>query len=184
MTEMGFSTKAQAALFEIGKADDWGLDASAFELPPADALPKTPDDQAVAEIKLDLAILKYARFARGGRLNPQEISELFDQAPPLRDPKTVLSEIVAETGAGSISSVAPSQARAVRPPAPGAAQGAGYGRGGGAKPAENDKDIRRLIINMERWRWMPEDLGPRLCVEQFAGVHAVRGQGWEADLRR
>ena len=28
---------------------------------------------------------------------------------------------------------------------------------GRAKPA--DKDIKRLIINMERWRWMPEELG-------------------------
>ena len=39
MTEMGFSAKGQAALFEIEKADDWGLDAAAFELPAADALP-------------------------------------------------------------------------------------------------------------------------------------------------
>ena len=31
--------------------------------------------------------------------------------------------------------------------------------GDGAKPAGSDKDIKRLIINMERWRWMPEDLG-------------------------
>jgi hypothetical protein len=62
----GLSARGQAALFEIGKADDWGLDAAAFDLPPAGALPTTPDDQANAEIKLDLAILKYARFARGG----------------------------------------------------------------------------------------------------------------------
>ena len=27
VTEMGFSARGQAALFEIGKADDWGLDA-------------------------------------------------------------------------------------------------------------------------------------------------------------
>jgi len=67
MTEMGFSAKGQAALFEIGNADDWGLDASAFDLPPANALPKTPEDQALTEIKLDLAIMKYARFARGGQ---------------------------------------------------------------------------------------------------------------------
>ncbi len=75
VTEMGFSARGQAALFEIGKADDWGLDAAAFDLPPAGGLPTTPEDQATAEIKLDLAILKYARFARGGRFNPSEISE-------------------------------------------------------------------------------------------------------------
>jgi L,D-transpeptidase YcbB len=27
------------------------------------------------------------------------------------------------------------------------------------KPADNERDIRRLVINMERWRWMPENLG-------------------------
>ena len=95
MTEMGLSAKGQSALFEIEKADDWGLAAAAFELPPAGELPASPRAQATAEIKLDRAILKYARFARGGRLNPSELSDLFDQAPPVHDPKTVLSEIAA-----------------------------------------------------------------------------------------
>jgi murein L,D-transpeptidase YcbB/YkuD len=81
MTDMGLSAKGQHALFEIEKADDWGLDASAFELPPTDDLPASPEAEAIAEIKLDLAILKYARFARGGRVNPSEVSGLFDQAP-------------------------------------------------------------------------------------------------------
>jgi murein L,D-transpeptidase YcbB/YkuD len=159
MTEMGVSTKGQQALFEIGKADDWGLNASAFDLPPAGALPAKPDDQANAEIKLDLAILKYARFARGGRLNPPEISELFDQAPHLRDPKTVLSEIAdAEAPDRYLQSLHPKHEQFAR-----LRQALRKARGGdggeGAKPAANDKDIKRIVINMERWRWMPEDLG-------------------------
>jgi murein L,D-transpeptidase YcbB/YkuD len=28
-----------------------------------------------------------------------------------------------------------------------------------AKPADKERDIKRLVVNMERWRWMPEDLG-------------------------
>jgi murein L,D-transpeptidase YcbB/YkuD len=159
VTEMGFSARGQAALFEIGKADDWGLDAAAFDLPPAGALPTTPDDQANAEIKLDLAILKYARFARGGRFNPPEISELFDQAPHVRDPKAVLSEIEAAPAPDEyLQSLHPKHEqfarlrqallKARRPDGEGA-----------AKQAANDKDIKRIVINMERWRWMPEDLG-------------------------
>jgi len=89
-TEMGFSAKGQAALFGIENADDWGLDASAFELPPVGALPAKPEDQAIAEIKLDLAVLKYARFARGGRFNPPELSVLLDQTPHVRDPRLFL----------------------------------------------------------------------------------------------
>jgi murein L,D-transpeptidase YcbB/YkuD len=27
------------------------------------------------------------------------------------------------------------------------------------KPADTERDIKRLVINMERWRWMPEQLG-------------------------
>ncbi len=109
-TEMGFTARGQAAIFEIEKADDWGLDAKAFQLPSASDLPASAEAQALAEIKLDLAILKYARFARGGRLTPSNVSELFDQAPPLRDPKIVLTEIEAADGAGRISSVAAAEA--------------------------------------------------------------------------
>jgi murein L,D-transpeptidase YcbB/YkuD len=81
ITDMGLSARGQSALFEIEKADDWGLDATAFKLPPPFDLPAGPEDQASTEVTLDLAILKYARFARGGRLNPRELSAVFDQAP-------------------------------------------------------------------------------------------------------
>jgi murein L,D-transpeptidase YcbB/YkuD len=158
MTEMGFSAKGQAALFEIGKADDWGLSAASFELPPAGALPATPQAQAIAEIKLDLAILKYARFARGGRVNPSELSDKLDQAPPLRDPNTVLTEIAAASAPDAyLQSLHPKHEQFVR-----LRQALLKARGkseDGTKPAGDERDIRRLIINMERWRWMPEDLG-------------------------
>jgi murein L,D-transpeptidase YcbB/YkuD len=29
-----------------------------------------------------------------------------------------------------------------------------------AKPAVTERDIKLILLNMERWRWMPEDLGP------------------------
>ena len=115
ITDMGLSARGQSALFEIEKADDWGLDAAAFELPPASDLPTGPDDEAVTEIRLDLAILKYARFARGGRLNPRELSPVFDQAPPLHDPKTVLSEIaVARSPDAYLQSLHPKHEQFVR----------------------------------------------------------------------
>ena len=95
MTSMGFSARAQEAINEISKADDWGLSASAFELPPPGDLPDSVDEQASVEIKLQLAILKYARFACGGRIDPASLSAIIDQAPPLRDPKVVLTEIAA-----------------------------------------------------------------------------------------
>ena len=158
ITEMGFSAKGQQALFEIAQADDWGLDAASFELPPADELPAGPEAQALAEIKLDLAILKYARYARGGRFTLAKISELFDQTPPLRDPNQVLAEIaVAEAPDVYLQSLHPKHEQFQR-----LREALREARGKseeGAKPAAADKDIKRLIINMERWRWMPEELG-------------------------
>jgi murein L,D-transpeptidase YcbB/YkuD len=158
MTEMGLSEKGQSALFEIEKADDWGLAAAAFELPPAGELPASPRAQATAEIKLDLAILKYARFARGGRLNPSELSDLFDQAPPVHDPKTVLSEIAAtESPNAYLQSLHPKHEQFQRlREALLKARGSGHA---GGKPSGIAVEIERIITNMERWRWMPEDLG-------------------------
>ena len=175
ITEMGFSAKGHQALFEIEKAGDWGLDAASFELPPADALPATPEAQALAEIKLDLAILKYARFARGGRLSPSKVSELFDQTPPLRDPKTVLTEIeAADAPDAYLRSLHPKHEQFVR-----LRQALLKARGTeeeGAKPADDGKDIKRILINMERWRWMPEELGRVYVLNNSAAfmLHVIK----------
>ncbi len=152
ITEMGFSAKGQAVLFEIQKADDWGLEPKDFALPDAGALPADKTAQALAEIKLDLALLKYARFARGARHVPSEISDLFDQAPTLRAPGTVMAEVGA-TGAPDIylQSLHPDHEQFAR------LRKALREAREAEKP--NETDIRRLVINMERWRWMPEELG-------------------------
>jgi murein L,D-transpeptidase YcbB/YkuD len=152
ITEMGFSAKGQAVLFEIQKADAWGLDPNDFALPDAGTLPADETAQAVAEIKLDLAVLKYARFARGARHVPSEISDLFDQAPTLRVPGTVMAEI-GTTGAPDVylQSLHPDHEQFAR------LRTALHEAREAEKP--NETDIKRLVINMERWRWMPEELG-------------------------
>jgi murein L,D-transpeptidase YcbB/YkuD len=155
VTPMGFSAKAQAVINEIAKADEWGLSASAFQLPPAGALTDSADEQAVAEIKLQLAILKYARYARGGRANPASLSKIIDQDPPIRDPKIVLAEIsVLSTPDAYLQSLHPRHEQFHN-----LQKALVKARGGnGTKPASTG-DIQRIVINMERWRWMPEDLG-------------------------
>jgi murein L,D-transpeptidase YcbB/YkuD len=155
VTPMGFSAKAQAVINEIGDADDWGLSASAFQLPPAGELTNSADQQAIAEINLQLAILKYARYARGGRVNPASLSKIIDQDPPIRDPKTVLVEIaVSSTPDNYLQSLHPKheQFHNLR-------KALVKARGGGEDVAKKPGDTQRIVINMERWRWMPEDLG-------------------------
>jgi len=79
MTSAGLSPEAQSILGEIAKADEWGLDVGAFMVPPADYQPTTAEDQAATEIAIDLAILRYARYARGGRADPAALSKDMDQ---------------------------------------------------------------------------------------------------------
>ena len=168
VTEMGFSAKGQQVLFEIEKADAWGLDPASFILPRSDALTATPQAEAEAEIALDLAILKYARYARGGRFTPAKVSTLFDQVPPLRDPKAVLAEIAAaEAPDAYLRSLHPKHEQFVR-----LREALLKARGGGSeeeeKPAADGKDIKRILINMERWRWMPEELGSTYVLQNSA----------------
>ena len=154
MTDMGFSNEAQAAIDEIRKADDWGLSSAAFDLPSAGDLPDSVEEQAVGEIELNLAILKYARHARGGRTNPVQLSKLYGMTPTLRDPKTVMVEIAAADAPDAyLRSLHPKhdQFRRLHE----ALLKARAEAEAGAKP----RDMQRIVINMERWRWMPEDLG-------------------------
>jgi murein L,D-transpeptidase YcbB/YkuD len=158
ITTVGFSAKAQALIAEIQKAGEWGLPAEAFALPPSADLPGTVEAQAVDEIKLALAVLKYARFAKGGRVSPSRISPLFDQKPNLLDPKTVLSEAAAATDPGAyLVSLQPKQDQFERLRQT-YLKAAAAAKARGRKPA-NDATVQRLIVNMERWRWMPPELG-------------------------
>jgi murein L,D-transpeptidase YcbB/YkuD len=158
ITTVGFSARGQALIAEMQKAGEWGLPAEAFDLPPASDLPGTTEAQAVDEIKLAIAVLKYARFARGGRVSPARVSALFDQKPNLLDPKAVLSEIAASSAPGDyLTSLHPKhdQFERLRQAYLKAVAGA---KARGRKPA-GDAAVQRLIVNMERWRWMPPDLG-------------------------
>jgi murein L,D-transpeptidase YcbB/YkuD len=158
ITGMGFSARAQALIAEIQKAGDWGLPPDAFDLPPASDLPATTEDQAVDEIKLTLAALKYARFARGGRLSPSRISALLDQKPELVDPKTVLIELAGSPSPGTyLTSLHPKheQFEGLRQAL---IKAMATSKAKGRKPG-SDRVIQRLIVNMERWRWMPTNLG-------------------------
>lgn len=77
---------------ELKKADDYGLDPSAYGVP---ELPVGPSlaDQGNADVRLSIAALTYARHARGGRLDPVSLSAMLDVAPPLRDPKIIAKEL-------------------------------------------------------------------------------------------
>ena len=241
----GLTDKGKAVVAEISRAENWGLPASAFDVPHAGSGTLTAEAAADTEIQVAFAALKYARYARGGRINPANISQLMDQQPTLVPPKTVLTEIAAaEKPDAYLMSLHPKHAqfealrqmliklrggevkeevappedpalsvqlpmgRVIRPggsdpqvtllrqrlkvPAadpvaenvydetlaeavrqfqqskglrPDGIVGNGTRQvlNGGPKPVAvsqtNDSKIERILINMERWRWVPVDMG-------------------------
>jgi murein L,D-transpeptidase YcbB/YkuD len=235
----GFSPRARHALAEIRRAEDWGLSVAAFELPQLASGETRASALAAAEIKLSLAALEYARHARGGRLDPSQVSRSFDQKPTLLDPKQVLAalaatdtpgsylqglhpkhpqferlrqallrapagggrpdasaepaielpngptlrpgmehphvaflrqrlEVPARAGARDVYDDALAEAvmafqrqKGIRPADGVVSSRTRAALNGGARPAEINpaSDLQRIIANMERWRWLPEDLG-------------------------
>jgi L,D-transpeptidase YcbB len=152
VSSSGLTPRGAAVVAEIMKAGDWGLEASDF------ALPKVPDaamanlspaEIADAEVTLSLAILKYARFARGGRIIDPTIllSSELDRRPQLIDPEVVLHGIAAADQPDAYL-------RGIHPKQP------QFEKLRQAYLANRGKPLaKRLLANMEEWRWMPDDLG-------------------------
>ena len=147
LTTDGISPEGQAILGEIGRAGEWGLDPSLFTVPPADYRPDVAADQAATEVAISLAILKYARAARGGLVDPKTVSKTFEQTAPVRDPKAVLTEIAAsQTPDAALTESHPKHEQFVR-------------LRQALSKAQSKEDVVRIEANMNRWRWMPEEMG-------------------------
>jgi murein L,D-transpeptidase YcbB/YkuD len=237
VTADGFTARARHAMAEVAKADDWGLEARAFDLPQLAPGEKSVVALADAEVKLSLAVLKYARYARGGRFDPAQLSRNFDQKPTLREPKAVMGAVAAtETPGNYLRDLHPKHVQFERlrqallkargtasrpeekaetivrvPDGPTLKLGTKHPNVAllrqrlklAAQPGEEDvydravqdavkefqtkngiqpsgtltsrtrsamngadaprpafgSEVQRIVVNMERWRWMPEDLG-------------------------
>jgi murein L,D-transpeptidase YcbB/YkuD len=101
----GVNARAKLAMSEIAKADDYGLRASDYALPKAEefkaADAKAADWLADAEVKISYAVLDYANDARGGRLDPQRLSENLDPNLALPDPSEVIGSIAFRSDPGA-----------------------------------------------------------------------------------
>ncbi len=149
----GFTAEAKAIIEEISKADDWGLDSAAFVLPPPNARPADTQDRAAAEVSLDLAILQYARYAGGGRVDLSALSKLVDQKPHVRDPNRVIAEIATSDAPDDyLRNLHPKHAQFEF------LRQALLKTRAQADPASK-RLVEKILVNMERWRWMPEHLG-------------------------
>ncbi|MCL4768344.1 MAG: L,D-transpeptidase family protein [Hyphomicrobiaceae bacterium] len=175
ITGAALNARSESAIAEIRRADDWGLEASAFELP-SSPRSSEPADVADVELKLTLAVLKYASHARGGRMDPKQLSNYIDRKPPLLPPGAVLTGLATTDSAdGYLRGLHPRHPQFEKlrqaylatkrgAPPPEAADENPEPAGAAAKkkskqPADGQATLRKLLHNMEQWRWMPEDLG-------------------------
>jgi murein L,D-transpeptidase YcbB/YkuD len=233
--ENGLTDRAKSVMEEIKKADDYGLRASDYALPKTPSADDgVPDAKALAdaEIKIGFAVMRYARDARGGRIDPERLTPNLDPTLALPDPLEVIESIAFRSDpAAYLRSFQPSQPQfeALRqaliearggkadtgvvriPDGPllrvgmddeqvvllrkrlelPADDGAkktvfddsleaavkGFQATHGAYPdgmvgpgtrrllnqqhheAANPARVRLILLNMERWRWLPHDLG-------------------------
>jgi murein L,D-transpeptidase YcbB/YkuD len=157
--EAGFNEAAAGVIAELEKAQAWGLDPSDFPAPTLDAKEAgaghlSPEARAEAEVSLSLTALKYARYARGGRImHPAEqLNSNLDRRPQLLDPAKVIDGLAAAPDkAAYLTGTHPQHVQFQRLREK---YVAAVGKSG--KP---NAQAKRLLANMEMWRWMHDDLG-------------------------
>jgi L,D-transpeptidase YcbB len=144
-----YTAKGASAASEIRRADEWGLEARDFSLP-AEEGAASPETAAAAEAKTALAILKYGRYARGGRImNPSEqLSSYLDRRPQLLKPEAILEGV-------SKAEQPDAYLRGLHPAHP---QFQGLRQKYLSLKDKRSAEAKKLLANMEEWRWMPADL--------------------------
>lgn len=132
----------------------------------------TGDNLAALELALSEAAVKYATHLHGGRTTPS-----------IEDPDIVIPrkklDIVALLGSMAKNGPAAVAAR-LRP------QHTQYAALRAMLPGAKDEAMRRrIVVNMERWRWLPRDLGDRhVLVNIAAFTMYTRDGGRTVDTRK
>jgi L,D-transpeptidase YcbB len=160
----------------LKRAADDGLDVKDF---PRAVSPATDEEIATADLALSDSVVAYGRQASGSRVDPRMISRLIGVEPEVADPAVILA-LVATAGEDAGEELRrfnpPQKAyEALRDKLLQSRRGRGVAgrdaaipsgpvlrpgirtvaaKSGGASSLEAE-----ILANMERWRWMPRDMG-------------------------
>ncbi len=93
--EDGLTEAGRAALTQLERAPDDGLNLSAFALPRDLHSGLDPDAIAEAETTIASALVAYAEQATGSRVRPSQVSALIFATPSIVDPGVALAETAA-----------------------------------------------------------------------------------------
>jgi murein L,D-transpeptidase YcbB/YkuD len=140
------NVRAKSVIAQLKNAAADGLDPADYPVPAFDA---AADAEQLAEddIRLTNSALTFARHLASGRVAPSRVLAEVDYGNHVPDPADILRKITqaADSGAALESYNPPHEGfRALK-----------------AKLAElkPGQEVDRVLANMERWRWLPRDLG-------------------------
>ncbi len=162
----GWTSAGRSLVARLAKAEDDALEVVDYALP-------APEGDAAARARADVAAsfaaVAYARDARGGRIEPTRLSKNITPTLELPVASAVLAELAAAPNAGdALQAYNPPHAgyRALREKLVEMREATGTLtlKGGDAKPSPVlavPPSLGDVIANMERWRWLPRDLGER-----------------------
>ncbi len=181
LSEGQINARAKSVIAHLKNAAADGLDPAEYPVPDFSA---AADAGAAADndIKLTNSVLTYARHLAVGRVAPTRVLAEVDYGNHTPDPADILRKVAEGGDAGTaLESYNPphdgfrvlkaklaelrahaAQAGNVVPNQPAIGSRARNSRAPKALAAVSEKpgyDIDRVLANMERWRWLPRDLG-------------------------
>jgi len=164
ITDAKANARARAAITYLGRVWVDGLEPADYPVPSFASL-TDPVALAEAEIRLTTSVITYAHHAQVGRVHWSRVSGdiFYDRSAP--DPREVLTTLVEARDVGeALDAYEPHSEGYLALKAKLAEFRVGHldaDKARIAKPNGRQSDRRTdiIIANMERWRWMPHDLG-------------------------
>ncbi len=169
--------RAKAVIAQLGNAAADGLDPADYQVPAFGAATGA-EALADADLTLSFSALTYARHLATGRIAPSRVLVEVDYGDHTPAPADILRKLADATDAGTAlesfnpphrgfqalkAKLAELRQTAARPePIEPAAAKPHKGKRAESAPAPaltKSQQIERVLANMERWRWLPRDLG-------------------------
>src|SRR4051794_21260960 len=147
---------ARLVIARLKAAQEDGLDPADYSIPALGVLSAgdSAADLAEAELKLSASAILYARDARGARIDPARLSRLITPKLDIPAADAVLTQLASSRDPGATLA-------AYNPAHPGyRALKAKLAEVRATRPSGSRLE-GDILANMERWRWLPADLGTR-----------------------
>ena len=163
--------KAAAAIEHLQNVRSEGLDPGDYPTPNMSkdtSKPMSEDEAAAADLKLTAAVLTYARHASSGRVSFTRVSGAILYPSHALEPGKVLEQLAAADDVKPVlASFEPQQPgyKALKAElarllvSPQAAEETPFKGKHGSAEAPSRDIVGTVIANLERWRWLPRDLG-------------------------